>query len=476
MVFSSITFLVYFLPLLLLVYFLSPDKIKNYVLLLASIFFYSWGAPRFVFVILVTTTLDFYLVKIMSDSSSKKRRKLFLVISLCLNLGLLLYFKYCNFFIENLNSLLVLLRSEEIKWIGIALPIGISFYTFETITYVVDVYRKEHRPLSNFLEYQLYILFFPKLIAGPIIRFSQISDQIRGRFANYDLDMILNGFFRFVLGLSKKVFLANTIGLTANAVFSSDSHTLGTADCWIGAIAYSFQIYFDFSGYSDMAIGLAKMFGFRFPENFENPYTANSITEFWKRWHISLGSWMKNYLYIPLGGNRVSSNKRLYFNLGLVFLLCGFWHGAAWTFIVWGLFYGAWLILEKIFLLKWLSKIGRSSLLYTSVIILTAGVIFRSDNLLQAFSIIGKMFRWSSSGLHHITVGNKAMFVFFLCTIFSFFILLPYGERIQKYLFYKEDKSIKAQFLVISLSLCAFILLLGIITSSNFNPFIYFRF
>lgn len=476
MVFSSITFLVYFLPLLLLVYFLSPDKIKNYVLLLASIFFYSWGAPRFVFVILVTTTLDFYLVKIMSDSSSKKRRKLFLVISLCLNLGLLLYFKYCNFFIENLNSLLVLLRSEEIKWIGIALPIGISFYTFETITYVVDVYRKEHRPLSNFLEYQLYILFFPKLIAGPIIRFSQISDQIRGRFANYDLDMILNGFFRFVLGLSKKVFLANTIGLTANAVFSSDSHTLGTADCWIGAIAYSFQIYFDFSGYSDMAIGLAKMFGFRFPENFENPYTANSITEFWKRWHISLGSWMKNYLYIPLGGNRVSSNKRLYFNLGLVFLLCGFWHGAAWTFIVWGLFYGAWLILEKIFLLKWLRKIGRSSLLYTSVIILTAGVIFRSDNLLQAFSIIGKMFRWSSSGLHHITVGNKAMFVFFLCTIFSFFILLPYGERIQKYLFYKEDKSIKAQFLVISLSLCAFILLLGIITSSNFNPFIYFRF
>ena len=476
MVFSSITFLVYFLPLLLLVYFLSPDKIKNYVLLLASIFFYSWGAPRFVFVILVTTTLDFYLVKIMSDSSSKKRRKLFLVISLCLNLGLLLYFKYCNFFIENLNSLLVLLRSEDIKWIGIALPIGISFYTFETITYVVDVYRKEHRPLSNFLEYQLYILFFPKLIAGPIIRFSQISDQIRGRFANYDLDMILNGFFRFVLGLSKKVFLANTIGLTANAVFSSDSHTLGTADCWIGAIAYSFQIYFDFSGYSDMAIGLAKMFGFRFPENFENPYTANSITEFWKRWHISLGSWMKNYLYIPLGGNRVSSNKRLYFNLGLVFLLCGFWHGAAWTFIVWGLFYGAWLILEKIFLLKWLSKIGRSSLLYTSVIILTAGVIFRSDNLSQAFSIIGKMFRWSSSGLHHITVGNKAMFVFFLCTIFSFFILLPYGERIQKYLFYKEDKSIKAQFLVISLSLCAFILLLGIITSSNFNPFIYFRF
>ena len=335
---------------------------------------------------------------------------------------------------------------------------------------------KEHRPLSNFLEYQLYILFFPKLIAGPIIRFSQISDQIRGRFANYDLDMILNGFFRFVLGLSKKVFLANTIGLTANAVFSSDSHTLGTADCWIGAIAYSFQIYFDFSGYSDMAIGLAKMFGFRFPENFENPYTANSITEFWKRWHISLGSWMKNYLYIPLGGNRVSSNKRLYFNLGLVFLLCGFWHGAAWTFIVWGLFYGAWLILEKIFLLKWLRKIGRSSLLYTSVIILTAGVIFRSDNLSQAFSIIGKMFRWSSSGLHHITVGNKAMFVFFLCTIFSFFILLPYGERIQKYLFYKEDKSIKAQFLVISLSLCAFILLLGIITSSNFNPFIYFRF
>lgn len=476
MVFSSITFLVYFLPLLLLLYFISPDKIKNYVLLIASVFFYSWGAPKFIFVILLTTTLDFYLVRLMAASSNESRRKFILVISLCLNLGLLLYFKYCNFFIENINVFLDFLNAGEIKWLSVVLPIGISFYTFETITYVVDVYRKEHAPLSNFMEYQLYILFFPKLIAGPIIRFSQISDQIRGRFANYDLDMILNGFFRFIIGLSKKVFLANTIGLTANAFFSADPQTLGTADCWIAAIAYSFQIYFDFSGYSDMAIGLAKMFGFRFPENFENPYTATSITEFWKKWHISLGSWMKNYLYIPLGGNRVNSNVRLYINLGIVFLLCGLWHGAAWTFIVWGIFYGSWLIIEKIFLLKWLKKIGKLSMIYTLIVILTAGIIFRSENMSQAFAMIGKMFSWSASGQQVITIGNKAMFVFFLCTIFSFFVLLPYGSKIQDYLFYKEDKSVRAQLVIVLFSLGAFVLLLGNITSSNFNPFIYFRF
>ena len=320
MVFSSIVFLLYFLPLFLITYFLVDKKYKNLVILFFSIAFYSWGAPKFIFVILGTTFIDFHLVKWMSATESENRRKVLLALSVSVNLGLLLYFKYSNFFIDNVNSLLGLLGGGEIKWTKLLLPIGISFYTFETITYVVDVYRKIHKPLKNFWDYQLYIILFPKLIAGPIVRYHDLADQITDRSHNENNENRLTGFYRFVIGLSKKVIIANHMGLLADTIFVQDYATMDSYTAWIGILAYTFQIYFDFSGYSDMAIGLAKMIGFKFPENFNNPYTSRSITEFWRRWHITLGAWMRNYLYIPLGGNRVDSNLRKYANLWIVFL------------------------------------------------------------------------------------------------------------------------------------------------------------
>lgn len=475
MIFSSSIFLVYFLPVVLLLYFILPNTFKNIFLLVASIFFYSWGAPRFIFVILATTTVDFYLVKIMDEARSERSRKTFLVLSLCLNVGLLFYFKYCNFFIENLNVLLGSFGSSQLSWIKVILPIGISFYTFESITYVVDVYRKEHKPLSNFLQYQLYILLFPKLIAGPIIRFSEISDQITGRFEKYNVNMILLGFSRFVIGLGKKVLIANVMAGVADNVFSSDLDSLNTADCWIGALAYTFQIYFDFSGYSDMAIGLGKMFGFTFPENFNNPYTSRSVTDFWRRWHMTLGSWMKNYLYIPLGGNKVNSNTRLYFNLWIVFILSGFWHGAAWTFIFWGIYYGFWLVMERMFLQKFLKKIGPFSIITTFVIIVIGWVFFRAETLADAFRYVEKMFEFRNFNTQ-VFLERKIVFIFFIAIVFSGFVLLPYGKKIQDFFFFKEDKIVAVYYAVTLCMLVLFTISLASVTSSNFNPFIYFRF
>src|SRR5688572_3207159 len=301
MVFSGITFLVYFLPVFLLLYHLVPNKYKNAVILLGSIYFYSWGGPKFVFVILGTTFLDFFLVNKMDQQKTPSAKKKFLVISLCLNLGLLFYFKYCNFFIENINAVL----GTEIHWLKVVLPIGISFYTFESLTYVIDVYRGVHKPLRNVWSYQTYILLFPKLIAGPIVRYHDIADQITDRRINYNSDMKLSGFLLFCIGLGKKTIIANTLGMQADAVYDLPAEQLDSAAAWIGALAYTFQIYFDFSGYSDMAIGLGCMMGFRLGKNFDSPYRARSITEFWQRWHLSLSTWLRDYLYIPLGGNRL---------------------------------------------------------------------------------------------------------------------------------------------------------------------------
>lgn len=336
MVFSSVIFLTVFLPIVLLLYFITPKQFKNIYLLIASVLFYSWGAPKFIYAILLTTTLDFYLAKRIYKSIKPIERKLALILSLSLNLGLLFYFKYFNFFIDNLNTLLNLGGGGELPLLEIVMPIGISFYTFESITYLVDVYRKVHAPLKNFWDYQLYILFFPKLIAGPITRYHEIADQIDSRNNKYNSDIILTGIVRFTLGLGKKVLLANTMGQFADTVFSEVTNDSNSTLTWLGTFAYTFQIYFDFSGYSDMAIGLGNMFGFKLPENFNNPYTSSSITEFWRRWHITLGNWMKNYLYIPLGGNKVNSSYKIYFNLCIVFLISGFWHGASWNFIIWG--------------------------------------------------------------------------------------------------------------------------------------------
>ncbi|HML83883.1 MAG TPA: MBOAT family O-acyltransferase, partial [Bacteroidales bacterium] len=392
MVFSSIIFLLYFLPLFFIVYYFLPIRLRNLWIVLGSIFFYSWGAPKFIMVILGTTLLDFFLVKWMDKTQEGNRKKAVLTIIVLINIGLLVYFKYSNFFIENLNEMLALIGVSGVHWTKLVLPIGISFYTFETITYVVDVYRKVHKPLDNYLDYQLYIILFPKLIAGPIVRYHDLADQITDRSRNENLEYRLTGFYRFIIGLSKKIFIANVLGKHADLVLSTDLVSLDTASAWSGLLAYAFQIYFDFSGYSDMAIGLCRMMGFVIPENFNSPYVSSSITEYWRRWHISLGSWMKNYLYIPLGGNRVS-NYRHYLNLWLVFLASGFWHGASWNFIIWGAWHGLFLVIERAFLLSWYQRAGRFvGTFFTFFFIFVGWVLFRTETLSEAIILYERLF------------------------------------------------------------------------------------
>lgn len=473
MVFSSNIFILYFLPIFLLTYYVADKKYKNIIILIFSILFYSWGAPKFIFVILGTTFVDFHLVKWMSQTTNRLRRNLILSLSVSINLGLLFYFKYSNFFIENVNAFLSIFGGEDIKWTKLVLPIGISFYTFETITYVVDVYRGIHKPLTKFWDYQLYIILFPKLIAGPIIRYHDLADQITDRSHNDNMDYKLTGLFRFILGLSKKLLIANVMGAQADAIFALDANSINSSVAWIGIIAYTFQIYFDFSGYSDMAIGLGRMIGFKFPENFDNPYISRSISEFWRRWHMSLGRWMKSYLYIPLGGNKVNK-QRLYFNLWFVFLLSGLWHGAAWTFVAWGAFHGIFLILDRMFLQKVLDKIGKwPAIGFTFIVTMVGWVIFRSDTMDFAFSFIGKMFSFNFGKLLYLDTEFFVILVF--AVLFSFITAFKLGKKLEDNImqFAYPNK----RYLI--MSFCCIILLvicISDISSSGFNPFIYFRF
>jgi len=398
MVFSSIIFLLFFLPVFLVLYYMAGDRFKNIVILLGSMFFYAWGAPRFIFVILGTTLADFYLVRLMDEARVKSRKISLLCLSLLMNLGLLFYFKYSGFFVENVNHVLAQLGMKQLSWLKLALPIGISFYTFETLTYVIDVYRGVHKPLKHFWDYQLYIILFPKLIAGPIIRFHDIADQIYDRRAYETAEYRLRGFYRFFLGLAKKVIIANALGACADQIFALKPEATGTLTAWAGALSYTFQIYFDFSGYSDMAIGLALMMGFRFPENFNNPYTAVSITDFWRRWHISLSSWFKDYLYYPLGGSRFGKFKTIR-NTMIIFTVSGFWHGANWTFVVWGLLHGIYLVIENETNSRFpsIQQANSSVAIFCKratvfILVTLAWVFFRAQNVSEAFYIIRNLF------------------------------------------------------------------------------------
>ncbi len=474
MVFSSIIFLFYFLPLFFLCYYLAARKYKNAVILVGSILFYAWGAPKFIFVILGTTVIDFYLVRLMAASASKKRRLIMLCFSLAINLGLLFYFKYSNFFVDNLNVLLSGAGIKEITWIKLLLPIGISFYTFETLTYVIDVYRGIHKPLRNFWDYQLYIILFPKLIAGPIIRYHDFAHQVYDHTEHETTDNKLRGLYRFFIGLGKKVLIANAVGIHADYIFNIPHNELSTYAAWLGALSYTFQIYFDFSGYSDMAIGLALMMGFRIPENFNNPYTALSITDFWRRWHISLGNWMRNYLYIPLGGNKVDSRLRLYFNLWIVFLASGLWHGAAWGFIAWGAYHGFFLVIERLFLSKWLVKLGRWAFLYTFPVVLIGWVFFKTEQIHTSAGYLQRMFTWHTDNLRW-NPDQDFFFYLAVATFFSFFAVSKWGDRIQESVFIKAY-SLKLHTIMTLAGLILCILSASRITVTTFNPFIYFRF
>jgi alginate O-acetyltransferase complex protein AlgI len=335
------------------------------------------------------------------------------------------------------------------------------------------VYRKVHEPLKKFWDYQLYIILFPKLIAGPIVRYHDIADQLYDRSAYETSEYRLRGIYRFFIGLSKKVLIANVLGAASDTIFNIPHDQLGTVTAWFGALSYTFQIYFDFSGYSDMAIGLALMMGFRLPENFNNPYTAISITDFWRRWHITLGAWMRNYLYIPLGGNRVNSKWRLYFNLWLVFLLSGLWHGAAWGFIIWGAYHGFFLIMERIFLLKWLAKIGKASCIYSFMVVLMGWVVFRIEYLKPSVAFLQRMFSWHA--ISNWKPDSEYLFILFIAIIFSFSTLTGLGKKLQEKIYY-SPYSLRRHYVVAFVLLLLCFMAAGRISSSSYNPFIYFRF
>ncbi|MBX7181645.1 MAG: MBOAT family protein [Bacteroidia bacterium] len=474
MVFSSIVFILYFLPVFLLAYKIADRKYKNLTLLFFSIVFYSWGAPKFIFVILGTTFLDFHLVKWMNRSENPLHRKIMLSLSVAVNLGLLFYFKYSNFFIDNVNQALGLFGFNGIVWTKLILPIGISFYTFETITYVVDVYRKIHKPLQNFWDYLVYILLFPKLIAGPIVRYHDLADQIKDRQLSETSDNFLIGFYRFAIGLSKKVLIANHMGQHADILFTWNYADLDTWRAWSTILAYTFQIYFDFSGYSDMAIGISQMIGFKIPENFNNPYTAISITDFWRRWHISLGNWMREYLYIPLGGNRVNSKFRLYLNLWLVFLASGLWHGASWSFVLWGAYHGLFLVLERMFLGTFYNKLGTwIPRIITFFLVCIGWVFFRIDHIGLAWEFTKRLLAFD---FHDFPVFDaETNFYFILGFIFSFWSAFPILHSIQNEIYFKPY-GIGKHLLVFILCFGLILVSIANITGFNFNPFIYFRF
>jgi alginate O-acetyltransferase complex protein AlgI len=470
MIFSTVTFLFYFLPLFLLLYFITPYK--NTVLLIASLFFYAWGEAHYVVLMLFSISINFIFGLLINKYGNiQSKQRLFLSIGVGANLLLLGYFKYFNFIT---NDLLNTKLAEPVH-----LPLGISFFTFQAISYLVDVYRKEAKVEKNIFNLALYISMFPQLIAGPIVRFKTVAKQIHKR--QHTLDNISQGMRIFIIGLAQKALIANTVAISADEIFALPESALTTAVAWLGAFCYSFQIYFDFAGYSNMAIGLGLIMGFTFPKNFNYPYVSQSITEFWRRWHISLSTWFRDYLYIPLGGNRLSP-IRTYINLMVVFLLCGFWHGAAWTFIIWGGYHGLFLMLERFKLSQILNKLPSVIRhIYTLIVVIFGWVIFRAENFNQL-----KYYSKTLLGFGKGTSVLETMPTFFshlLATTLIFAVLfsLPIFNylKTQFKTTISNQQSIKtfsfhAVFEVFYLSV--FLLSIINIASGSYNPFIYFRF
>lgn len=473
MVFSSIVFLLFFLPLFLGVYFLVPPKWRNPVFLLFSIIFYAYGAPVFIFTLLGSTLLNYYLVKWLAKSERKRTRKLLAALSIILNLGLLGYFKYANFFMANLNSIFSSLGLDQYHWATVLLPIGISFFTFQSITYTVDVYRRIHVPLKNPLNYILYIVMFPQLVAGPIVRYETIADQLVKR--KVSSDDFLVGFNRFVIGLGKKILIADLLSIQVRIIMGGDLQGLDSTTAWIGLIAYAFQIYFDFAGYSDMAIGIGRMLGFKFPENFNNPYSSASITEFWRRWHMTFTTFMRYYLYIPLGGNRVKTRRRLYFNLFAVFLISGLWHGASWNFVIWGALHGLFLVIERVFLLRILEKIPRFiGVTYTFIVVVLIWVPFRLEDFDQALIYFHRLFAFNFESLN-LMMKIDFYVVLLIAFLFSFSALTKVGRYVEARL-YETEYSVKGHVIHFSFSFLLLIFAIASLAGWGFSPFIYFKF
>lgn len=461
MIFSSTIFLFIFLPVVLLANFIIPQKyvqVKNVILLIASLLFYAWGEPKNVLIMLLSIVVNYALGILLGKFKAETgKKKAVLIASLVFNLGLLFFFKYFNFATGGIFP-------------EIALPIGISFFTFQIMSYVIDVYRGNVEPQRNLLKLTLYISLFPQLIAGPIVRYIDVEKQLSDRTCT--LEKTAKGIVRFSMGLAKKVIISNTVAQIADVVFNMDG-TVPAVTAWMGVICYALQIYFDFSGYSDMAIGIGHMLGFDFLENFNYPYISASVQEFWRRWHISLSSWFRDYLYIPLGGNR-KGKVRTYLNLLIVFAATGFWHGASWNFLVWGLFYGIFLIVERLGLNRILAKLPKFfGWIYTMLVVLVGWVFFRADTMSAAIKYIGEMFSFNGGLTHAMSqFTNLSFFVMLLALLISAPVYPFIKEKIEKTALGEK------LFMVVEILLVAGLLIASVIflTGSDYNPFIYFRF
>lgn len=466
MVFSSLTFLQCFLPLCLLAYFLVPQKWRNGTLFLFSLLFYAWGEPVYVVLMLFSTVLDYTCGQMVERHRGQRGAKIALLVSVCVNLGLLGVFKYSDFLIGTVNSIF----GTAIPQPNLPLPIGISFYTFQVLSYVIDVYRGETAAQRNFIDLAAYVSLFPQLIAGPIVRYSDVAAELKSR--THSVSAAAEGVRRFTVGFAKKILLANQFGALASAYKSTQDASV--LFVWLYALAFLLQVYFDFSGYSDMAIGLGRMLGFHFPENFNYPYISASITEFWRRWHMSLGSWFRDYLYIPLGGSRKGKARQL-LNILIVWLATGLWHGAAWTFVLWGLWFAVLLLLEKLALLPVLEKHRVLGHVYTLFFVTLGFVLFDADSAAQAVSRIGAMF--GASGLPL----SSAQAVYYLKSYGPLLVLgILCATPLPKMIVAKLRKSKGAATALDVLEpLCVLIpLLLGtaFLVDGSFNPFLYFRF
>lgn len=463
MVFSSITFLYFFLPAVLLIYYLSPKKIKNIVLLLSGLFFYAWGEPVYVVIMIFSSFID-YAAGLIIDKydDNQKKRTAALLVSLIINLGLLGVFKYSGFFAG--------IFGIEIK--QLPLPIGISFYTFQSMSYTIDMYMRKIKVQRSFLNFATYVSLFPQIVAGPIVRYEDVQNEIDSRKTN--IFLLGEGAGIFVRGLSKKVLLANNIGLLWTEIKGMEYSELSAATAWIGILAFTFQIYYDFSGYSDMAVGLGKMLGFNFPENFDHPYISRSVSEFWRRWHITLGSWFKSYVYIPLGGNRCGKLKTLR-NTLIVWGLTGFWHGASWNFIIWGLYFGGFIILEKIWLGKKLERLpSLLSIFYTFFIVVIGWVLFDTANLSSAGEFYKAMFGGNGKLFDSIAfyeLKNYAL-IFLLCIIGSGnFMKNLYDKLKRSFSMSKVLSNVMPLVQTAMMLICT-----AFLVDASYNPFLYFRF
>ena len=486
MVFSQLTFLYYVLPIVMIVYFFSSDKIRNVLIFITGLLFYAWGEPFYVCLMLFSTAIDYTAGRLMAKyDDDNKKRKICLIVSVCMNVGLLAIFKYSDFIIDSFNGVFgtsvtnpVVLVNKALNSLypfglnekRVELPIGISFYTFQSMSYTIDLYLRNIKVQKSFLNFASYVSLFPQIVAGPIVRYEDVANELESRTVN--IAKISAGIGLFVKGLAKKVLLANNIGMVWTQIKAMDYSTISVATAWLGIIAFAFQIYFDFSGYSDMATGLGKMLGFEFPKNFDHPYISKSISEFWRRWHITLGSWFRSYVYIPLGGNR-NGNFKTYRNLFITWALTGLWHGASWNFILWGLFFGVLIIIERLGFGKILEKLPSAvSMLYTFVMVLFGWVLFDTDTLSDAGRYYAAMFGAGGSlvdSYARYTIASNAVMLV-LCILIS-------GGLGSRLISFCEEKNKRASAVAgVAVKIGGLLICTAYLVGATYNPFLYFRF